>query len=100
MSQRPPALRDLTVLPGSIATPGEEASAIARLRREHAALAVIGARDLSVWGTPTFGVSYDKTLGDYLRRSSISTSVAGTLSQPVGGTIPSKGFTIRRLSTR
>ncbi len=100
MSQRQPALRDLTVLPGSIATPAEEASAIARLRSEHVTLAAIGARDLSVWGTPTFGVSYDKTLGDFLRRSSISTSVVGTLSQPVGGTIPSKGFTIRRLSTR
>ena len=58
---------ELTLLPGLIATPAEQRAAIARLRREHVALAVIGARDLSVWGTPTFGVDYDKILGDYLR---------------------------------
>jgi hypothetical protein len=100
MSDRRPALYDLTLLPGLIASPAEEHAAVATLRREHVPLAVIGARDLSVWGTPTFGVDYDQILGSYLRRASVSTVVLGTLSEPVGGTIPSKGFTIRRLSTR
>ena len=97
MSDRPPALYELTLLPGLIATPKEETAAIARLRVEHVALAAISARNLSVWGTPTFGVDYDPLLGAYLRRSAVATSVVGTLAAPAGGTNPSKGFTIVRL---
>ena len=100
MTNRPPALYELTVLPGLIGSNSEQAAAIARLRSKHTALAVIGARDLSAWGTPTFGADYDELLGAYLERASISTTVAGSLAAPAGGTIPSKGFTIRRLSTR
>jgi hypothetical protein len=98
MSDRRPALYDLTLLPGLIVSPAEQNKTIARLRSEHAALAVIGARDLSVWGTPTFGVNYDSILGAYLRGSSVSTTVVGSLAEPAGGTIPSKGFTIMRLN--
>jgi hypothetical protein len=97
MADRPPALYELTLLPGLIATPKEEAAAIARLRLERVALAVISARDLSVWGTPTFGVDYDPLLGAYLRRSAVAGDVVGTLATPAGGTNPSKGFTIVRL---
>jgi len=97
MADRPPALYELTLLPGLIATPKEEAAAIARLRRERVALAAISARDLSVWGTPTFGVDYDQLLGAYLRRSAVASDVVGTLATPAGGTNPSKGFTIVRL---
>jgi hypothetical protein len=97
MADRPPALYELTLLPGLIATPKEEAAAIARLRLERVALAAISARDLSVWGTPTFGVDYDPLLGAYLRRSAVASDVVGTLATPAGGTNPSKGFTIVRL---
>jgi hypothetical protein len=97
MTDRPPALHELTLLPALLATPSAEAAAVARLRREHVALAVIGARDLSVWGTPTFGLNYDKLLGAYLRGSARSSETVGTLADPSGGTIPSKGFTILRL---
>lgn len=97
MSDRRPALYELTLLPGLIATPGEENAAVARLRRERVALAAIGARDLSVWGTPTFGVDYNPLLGEYLRRSAVATSTVGTLAAPAGGTNPSTGFTIIRL---
>ncbi len=100
MSDRRPALYDLTLLPGLIASPAEQNAAIARLRHEHVSLAVIAARDLSVWGTPTFGADYDTVLGAYLRSSAISSTIVGSLSEPVGGTIPSKGFTIRKLSLR
>lgn len=100
MSDRRPALYDLALLPGLIATPAEQRAAIARLRHEHVPLAVIAARNLSVWSTHTFGVDYDKILGDYLQSSANSSTIAGSLSQPVGGTIPSNGFTISRLSWR
>jgi hypothetical protein len=97
MSDRRPALYELSVLPGLIDSPAEQDAAIARLRRAHVALAVIGARDFSAWGTPTFGVDYDSLLGAYLRSSALATSVVGTLANPVAGTYPSKGFTIYRL---
>jgi hypothetical protein len=97
MSNRRPALRELSILPGLIATPAEERAAIARLRSEHVTLAAVGAREFASWGTPTFGVDYDPLLGAYLRGSASSTAVVGTLANPVGGTNPSKGFTVYRL---
>ncbi len=97
MADRPPALYELTLLPGLLATPAEERRAVTRLRGEHVRLAVSGARDLAAWGTPTFGVDYDRLLGAYLRGATSSGGVIGTLAQPVGGTSPSKGFTIERL---
>ncbi len=97
MADRPPALYELTLLPGLLATPAEERAAMARLRRERVTLTVIGARDLSAWGTPTFGVDYDKLLGGYLRGAEISSEVIGTVVRPVGGTNPAKGFTVVRL---
>jgi 4-amino-4-deoxy-L-arabinose transferase-like glycosyltransferase len=99
MADRRPALHELTLLPGLLATPAAEAAAVARLRREHVALAVIGARDLSVWGTPTFGVDYYKPIGAYLQGSATMTTSFGSLTDPSGGTIPSKGFTIQQLSS-
>jgi hypothetical protein len=97
MADRPPALYELTLLPGLLASPGEERAAVARLRREHVTLAVLGARNLSAWGTPTFGTDYEKLLGAYLHSAASSTQVIGTLAQPAGGTYPAKGFTVMRL---
>ncbi|HVR05750.1 MAG TPA: hypothetical protein VMS02_06885, partial [Solirubrobacteraceae bacterium] len=97
MADRPPAPYELSLLPGLLDTPAEERAAIARLRRAHVALAVIGARDFSAWGTPTFGVNYDPLVGEYLREETASKRVVGTLADPVAGTYPSKGFTILRL---
>lgn len=98
MSDRRPAIYELSVLPGLLASRVDESTAIARLQRDHARLAVIGARNFSLWGTPGFGVDYDKVLGAYLRRSAVSTTTVGTLLDPAAGTYPSKGFTILRLS--
>lgn len=97
MADRPPALYELTLLPGLLATPAEERAAVARMRREHVALAAVGARDLSIWGTPTFGVDYDPLVGGYLRRTASATVTVGSLVHPVGGTNPSLGFTIYNL---
>jgi 4-amino-4-deoxy-L-arabinose transferase-like glycosyltransferase len=97
MADRRPALYELTLLPGLLASPAEERAAVARMRREHVAVAAIGARDLSIWGTPTFGVNYDPLLGAYLRGATVERTTVGTLADPVGGTNPSRGFTIVRL---
>ncbi len=97
MSDRRPALRELSLLPGLIASPAEERAAIARLRGERVTLAVIGARDFSSWGSRTFGVNYDPLLGGYLRSHAIGTETLGTLADPPGGTYPSQGFTVLHL---
>ncbi|HEY2766805.1 MAG TPA: hypothetical protein VGI76_01030 [Solirubrobacteraceae bacterium] len=97
MTDRLPALYELTLLPGLLATPAEERAAVARMRREHVALAALGARDLSIWGTPTFGRDYDPLLGAYLRGAANATVTVGSLADPVGGTNPSRGFTIMSL---
>lgn len=97
MANRPPALRELSLLPGLLATRGEEDAAVARLRRERVTLAVIGARDFSSWGTRRFGADYAPLLGAYLRGAATSTTTIGALANPVGGTNPSQGFTVLRL---
>jgi uncharacterized membrane protein len=97
MANRPPALYELSLLPGLLASGAEEAAAVERLRREHVRLVVIGARDFSSWGTPTFGVDYASLLGDYLRGAARSTTTVGTLGHAAGGTNPSLGFTVIRL---
>lgn len=97
MADRPPALRELSLLPALLATRAEEQAAVARLRREHVTLAVIGARDFSSWGTPTFGVDYAPLLGAYLRAAAVGVTTVGAPENPVGGTNPSKGFTVLRL---
>lgn len=97
MADRPPALRELSLLPALLATRAEEAAAVARLRSEQVRLAAIGARDFSPWGTPKFGLDYAPLLGSYLRSAAESTMTVGTLEDPVGGTTPSHGFTLVRL---
>jgi hypothetical protein len=94
MADRPPALRELTLLPGLLATPAEESAAITRLRREHVTLAVVAARDFSAWGAPTFGVNYAPRLGAYLHRTTRPALRIGALAQPAGGTTPSRGFAV------
>lgn len=97
MSDRRPALRELSLLPGLIASPAEERTAIQRLRAGRVRLAVLGARDFSDWGKPTFGVDYDAQIGAYLRSWPLPEQTLGTLTAPVGGTNPSNGFTVYRL---
>ena len=97
-SDRRPALRELSLLPGLIATRGDELAAIDRLRAERVRLAVLSARDNSTWSTSAFGVGYDRLIGAYLRRSTIGSTVVGTLADPVAGTFPAHGYTILRLA--
>ena len=63
-------------------------------------MAVIASRQLSVWDSGSFGTGYDRLVGDYLRSSTTSRTVVGSLAQPSGGTLPSHGFTILRLRSR
>jgi 4-amino-4-deoxy-L-arabinose transferase-like glycosyltransferase len=99
-ADRKPASYELTLLPGLLPDRASQLQAIARLRRDHASVAVLSARQLSVWGSGPFGVGYDKLVGDYLRSNATSVTTVGSLAQPAAGTLPSHGFTILRLRSR
>ncbi len=99
MANRRPALYEVMFLPGLISGPADEAAAIAQMRREHVPLVAIGARDFSLWGTPTFGVNYDKLIGNFLTWATSSKTSYGTFTDPAAGTNPSRGFQLIRLNS-
>ena len=98
MTDRRPGLYEVMLLPGLLDTPADERAAIASLRRRGVRVAVIGARDFTVWGWPRFGEDYNPLLGAYLRGATAERTVTGTLADPPGGTNPSIGFEVLRLS--
>jgi hypothetical protein len=97
MTNRPPALHEVMLLPGLLDSRADEVASVARLREARVATAVIGARDFSAWGWRSFGTDYNRLLGDALRRATVSSTTVGRLSDPAAGTNPSKGFTVARL---
>ena len=97
MSGRRPALANLMVLPGLLATPAEEQSAIADLRRERVTLAVVGMRDFSGYGFRAFGVDYARVLGQWLDSTSTRSSSIGVPGPPASGTYASSEFRVLRL---
>jgi hypothetical protein len=94
MTGRTPALSELMLLPGLVDSPADEAAAIADLERQRVGLAVVGARDFSSYGFPTFGKDYDATLVSWLRSVAVKRVVVGDLRNPAGGTYPSHGFEV------
>jgi hypothetical protein len=98
MTDRRPALYELMLLPGLLASRADEERAVTDLRRQHVPVAILGSRDFSKWGWKTFGVDYNRVLGDALRRATVASQTVGQTSDPPAGTNPSKGFTVSRLS--
>jgi hypothetical protein len=97
MTGRRPALYEAMLLPGLLDAAADERAAISAIRRNRVRIAVIGARDFSVWGWPRFGTDYNGTLGAYLRAATVERTVIGTLADPPAGTNPSVGFEVLRL---
>jgi hypothetical protein len=97
MTDRAPALHEVMLLPGLLATPASERHAIARLRSEHVPLAVVGVRDFTAWGHPRFGADFDPLLGRWLRSATASRTTTGTAAAAEAGTYPSAGFSMLRL---
>lgn len=100
MTDRRPALHELMLLPGLLDTRADQVAAVARLRAQRVPVAVLGARDFSAWGWPTFGRDYNAILGAALRRATVERTAVGRLTDPAAGTNPSEGFTISRLRWR
>jgi hypothetical protein len=98
MTDRRPALYEVMLLPGLLDTVADERRAIAEMRRERVRLAVVAARDFSLWGSGTsFGTNYNRTLGAYLRDHTRASTVVGTLADPHAGTNPSNGARVLTL---
>ena len=97
MSDRRPALYEVMLLPGLLDSAADERAAIARLRRDNVSLAVLGARDLSDYGSRTFGTDYNALLGRYLRDNTVDSVVVGRLDDQVAGSGPSRGYQMLEL---
>ncbi|MEA2134143.1 MAG: hypothetical protein QOC68_2052 [Solirubrobacteraceae bacterium] len=98
MTDRRPALNELMLLPGLLDTRADEVAAVARLRAEGVREVVIAARDYGAYGSARFGVDFNRTLGGYLTGATRKRMTFGSLTDPAGGTYPSRGFTVLRLS--
>jgi hypothetical protein len=66
LSQRPPALQEISVLPDALPSRADELRAIQRLERRHVRLAVIDDRAWPGYGNTTFGDSFDRTLAQWI----------------------------------
>ena len=97
MSDRRPALYEAMLLPGLLDSAADERAAIARLGRDDVSLAVLGARDLSDYGSRTFGTDYNALLGRYLQANTVDRVVVGRLDDPVAGSGPSRGYQLLEL---
>ena len=100
MTDRRPALYEVNLLPGLLDSAADERIAVARLERERVGLALIGARDLSDYGSPTFGRDYNPILGAWLRAHTVERTTVGTLRDPVAGSGPSRGYEALTLDAR
>lgn len=95
-ADRPPALYDMTTLPGLLDTRADERAAIARLRREHVRYAVVSERDTSAFQTGRFGTGYNRVLGSYLSSGRLVARI-GRPDDAAGGGYPSKSLRIYAL---
>ena len=97
MSDRRPALHELSLLRGLLVSRSDQTQAIASIRKQHVRLVLVSARASAHWGSSGFGSGYDAVIGDYLRSTAMTTTVIGTLAHPAQGTFPAEGFTVLRL---
>jgi hypothetical protein len=98
MTDRRPALYELMLLPGLLASKADEEHAAARLREQDVRTVAIAARDYRAFGAARFGRDFDRTLGRRIDAATTSRTVIGTLEDPAGGTYMSRGFTLLRLA--
>ncbi len=100
MTDRLPALYEITFLPGTLDSVKDERAAIARLRRERPPLVVIGARRFDQYGLPTIGEDYNRVLLDFIRSHYSVTATFGDVDHPPRGSMPSEAFTIMSLDSQ
>jgi hypothetical protein len=100
MTDRRPALYEITFLPGTLDSVEDERAAIARLRRERPPLVVIGARRFDQYGLPTIGEDYNRELLEFIRSRYSVTATFGDVEHPPRGSMPSEAFTVLSLDSQ
>ncbi|HEY6780764.1 MAG TPA: hypothetical protein VI111_07415, partial [Thermoleophilaceae bacterium] len=98
MSGRAQALYDAQFLPGLLDSRADEREAIARLRREHVRLAVIGRHRFVGYGVTTFGRDYNQLLASWLRSHGQVVAAIGDRGYDAAGTNPARAFEVLRLT--
>jgi 4-amino-4-deoxy-L-arabinose transferase-like glycosyltransferase len=81
LTERSNPLPQLSLLPGVLVTDAEQRAAIARLKAANVRLAVVDVHPFPAYDAGSFGVSYDRTLAQWIARSFRKVAVV-----PVGDT--------------
>lgn len=94
MADRPPATYEVMFLPGLLDSRADERRTIRRLEDRGVRLTALSSRDFSNFGLPTFGVDYNRLLGEWIESGSRQIARFGAVEKPVSGSYPSAAFTI------
>jgi len=97
LSDRPPALRDLTYLPGSLYPVARERGAIAGRRRGRPPLVVVGARHFDAYGFEGVGVDYNRELIAFVTSAYEPVATFGDFDDPPRTATPSEAFRVYAL---
>jgi hypothetical protein len=98
LTDRPPALYNVTFLPGQFDSKAGERAAVTRLRQSAVRYAVISERRFVGYGHERFGVDYDRLLGAALMRPGGLVAAFSTPGPTPGGTTPSHSYAIYRIA--
>ena len=85
---RPPALYNVTFLPGDVASPSDQRTAIAGLERKQVKLIALSNATFEQWGQPHIGVDYDRQLMAYITRTYRPLARFGNFADTSGGPVP------------
>jgi hypothetical protein len=94
LSGHPPALRDLTFLPGTLDSPSDERAAVRRLERTRPPLIVLAAQRTQQYGFSQIGVDYNRILLGYVYARYRRFATFGDVSRPTKDNLPPRAFTI------
>ena len=99
MTDRRPALYEITFLPGTLDSRADEREAIARLQRTPPPMVVIGARRFDQYGLPTIGEDFNRDLLDFIESRYAVADTFGDVDNPPRGSMPSQAFTVLQLES-
>jgi len=94
MVDRPPALYELTVLPGLLNSRGDQRRAARRLERLGVRYVVIGAQDFSPYGFRQIGQDYGRVLMSRIRDRYHRVQTFGDFGKLSVGSYPSSAFEV------
>lgn len=99
MTDRRPALYEITFLPGTLDSSADEREAIDRLRSDPPPVVVIGARRFDQYGLPTIGEDFNRDLLDFIESRYAVADTFGDFDNPPRGSMPSQAFTVLQLES-